>query len=176
MGPSLGAAAMAAWVHYMTKKVGRKAVQILSHDIIVDCKEVDGVTSVQAQEDSTGTGASTGESAVAQRLRILASLAAIDGAAHDRESEFIKEIMSNCEIASEEKSAILSSLAKCQPMEVDYDILAANPGDSVGVLVDMVALSRRDDVIHPAERIYIRKVGEILGVAQADISELIETA
>jgi uncharacterized tellurite resistance protein B-like protein len=53
--------------------------------------------------------------------------------------------------------------------------LEANPSDSVGILVDMVALSRRDGSIHPAERIYIRRVGGILGVAEADVNDLIET-
>jgi uncharacterized tellurite resistance protein B-like protein len=111
-----------------------------------------------------------------QRLRILACLAAIDGTSHDQESAFIKEMMSNCEIPSAEEDVILESLASCQQIEVKYEILADNPSDSVGVLVDMVALSRRDNIVHPAERIYIRKVGEILGITEADVNDLIETA
>jgi hypothetical protein len=114
--------------------------------------------------------------AVVQRLRILACLAAIDGTSHDQESALIKEMMSNCEIPSAEEDVILESLASCQQIEVKYEILAANPSDSVGVLVDMVALSRRDNIVYLAERIYIRKVGEILGVAEADEKDLIETA
>lgn len=174
--PVLGAAAMAAWVHYMTKKVGRKAVQILSQDVSVDEEEVDQDEPLQSQQASTATEVSSGAPAVVQRLRILACLAAIDGTAHDQESAFIKEMMSNYEIPSAEESAILESLANCQQIEVKYEILAANPSDSVGVMVDMVALSKRDSMVHPAERIYIRKVGEILGVAEDDVNDLIETA
>jgi uncharacterized protein (DUF697 family) len=174
--PVLGAAAMAAWVHYMTKKVGRKAVQILSQDISVDEEEIDQDEPLQSQDASTATEVSSGAAAVVQRLRILACLAAIDGTSHDQESAFIKEMMSNYEIPSAEESVILESLARCQQIEVKYEILAANPSDSVGVLVDMVALSRRDNNVHPAERIYIRKVGEILGVAEADVNDLIEMA
>ncbi len=173
--PVLGAAAMAAWVLYMTKKVGRRSVQILSQDITVDDKEDDD-TSFQSQELSTDIGTSISDSVVAQRLRILVSLAAIDGAVHDKERGFIKEIISNCEITPEEESVILASLANCLPMEVDYDLVAENPCDSVAILVDMVALSKRDEVIHPAEKIYIRKVGETLNIAEEDISELIEKA
>lgn len=174
--PVLGAAAMAAWVHYMTKKVGRKAVQILSQDVSVDEEEVDQDEPLQSQQASTATEVSSGAPAVVQRLRILACLAAIDGTAHDQESAFIKEMMSNYEIPSAEESAILESLANCQQIEVKYEILAANPSDSVGVMVDMVALSKRDSMVHPAERIYIRKIGEILGVAEDDVNDLIETA
>ena len=174
--PVLGAAAMAAWVHYMTKKVGRKAVQILGQEVSVDEEEIDQDDSLHARESSTATEVSSGEPAVVQRLRLLACLAAIDGASHDRESEFIKEMMSNYKIPSAEESIILGSLADCQQVEVNYEILAANQSDSVGILVDMVALSRRDNIINPAEKIYIHKVGEILGVAEADINDLIETA
>ncbi len=85
-------------------------------------------------------------------------------------------MMSNYKIPSAEESIILGSLADCQQVEVNYEILAANPSDSVGILVDMVALSRRDNIINPAEKIYIHKVGEILGVAEADVNDLIETA
>jgi uncharacterized protein (DUF697 family) len=173
--PVLGAAAMAAWVHYMTKKVGQKAVQILSQDVSVDQEEIDQDDPPQAQETSTASEVSSGAAAVVQRLRILACLAAIDGTSHDQESAFIKEMMSNYEIPSAEESVILESLASCQQIDVQYEILAANPSDSVGVLVDMVALSRRDNVVHPAEKIYICKVGEILGVAEADVLGLIET-
>ena len=167
---------MAAWVHYMTRKVGRKAVQIFSQEVSVDEEEIDQDEPLQSQEASTATEVSSRAPAVVQRLRILASLAAIDGTSHDQESAFIKEMMSNCEIPSAEKDVILESLASCQQIEVKYEILAANPSDSVGILVDMVALSRRDNIVHPAERIYIRKVGEILGVAEADVNDLIETA
>ena len=95
---------------------------------------------------------------------------------HDQEAAFIREMMSNYQIPPAEESAILSSLASCQQIDVKYDILLSNPGDAVGVLVDMVALSRRDSIVHPAERIFIRKVGEILGVAEADVNDLTETA
>ena len=174
--PVLGAAAMATWVHYMTKKVGRKADQILSQDVSVDAEEVDQDEPFRSQEATTVSDASDGAAALVQRLRILACLAAIDGTAHDQEAAFIKEMMSNYQIPPAEESAILSSLESCQQIDVKYDILGANPGDAVGVLVDMVALSRRDSVVHPAERIFIRKVGEILGVAEADVNDLIETA
>ena len=173
--PVLGAVAMAAWVHYMTKKVGRKAVQILSQEVSLDEEEIGQDEALQSQEASTPTEVLSETPAAVQRLRILACLAAIDGASHDQESAFIKDMMSNYEIPSAEENAILESLASCQQIEVKYEILAANPSDSVGVLVDMVALSSRDKIVHPAERIYIRKVGEMLGVAEADINDLIET-
>jgi uncharacterized tellurite resistance protein B-like protein len=126
-------------------------------------------------DPTTLSEASDGAATVAQRLRILACLAAIDGTAHDQEAAFIKEMMSNYQIPPAEESAILSFLSSCQQIDVRYDILGANPGDAVGVLVDMVALSRRDSIVHPAERMFIRKVGEILGVAKADLNDLIET-
>lgn len=174
--PLLGAAAMAAWVHYMTKKVGQKATQILGEDILLDEEEIDQDESHHSQEPSTAPEVASEASAVAQRLRVLACLASIDGTTHDQESEFIKEMMSNYELQSVDKNEILKSLESCQQIEVDYSVLAANPSDSIGVLVDMVALSRRDETVHPAERMYIRKVGEILGVAEADVKDLIETA
>jgi uncharacterized tellurite resistance protein B-like protein len=174
--PVLGAAAMAAWVHYMTKKIGQKATQIPSQEISLDNEETDIGESLQMPEASLEMVASNEVAAVIQRLRILVCLAAIDGSAHDQEAGFIKEIMSNYEIPAVETDHILDALRNSQLMNIDYSILAANPSDSVGVLLDMVALSKRDGSDHPAERIYIRKVGQILGVSDADIDDLIRSA
>ncbi|WP_094584424.1 TerB family tellurite resistance protein [Synechococcus sp. BO 8801] len=173
--PVLGAAAMAAWVHYMTKKVGRKAVEILSKDVSVDQTESDQDKAGESPEVTQNTETSNDVSSVVQRIKILVCLAAIDGKTHDQESAFIVEIMSSCDIPAVEKDKIVEALANYKQIDVDYGGLAANPSDSVGILVDMVALSRRDGSIHPAERIYIRKVGGILGVAEADVNDLLET-
>jgi uncharacterized tellurite resistance protein B-like protein len=173
--PVLGAAAMAAWVHYMTKKVGRKAAEVLSQDVSVDETECDQDEAGQSPEVPPNTEASNDVSAVVQRLKILVCLAAIDGKTHDQESAFIVEIMSNYDIPSADRNKIVEALANYKQIDIDYGGLEANPSDSVGILVDMVALSRRDGSIHPAERIYIRRVGGILGVAEADVNDLIET-
>jgi uncharacterized tellurite resistance protein B-like protein len=172
--PVLGAAAMAAWVHYMTKKVGRRAVEILSKDIAVDETELDQDGTAEWPDGSEPTDPDTASLSIVQRLRILACLAAIDGQAHEQEAAYIKEILGNYNIPASEKDVILHSLEKCQPIDVDFTVLANNPSDSVGVLVDMVALSKRDGSLHPAEKIYVRKVGQILGVAEADVDDLIE--
>lgn len=174
--PVLGAAAMAAWVHYMTKKIGHKATQILNRDISVDDEESDNDESLQTQEVVAEMESTNEANAIVQRFRVLVCLAVIDGKTHEQESGFIKEMMSNYEIPSVEATEILAALSNSQQLNVDYNVLAANPSDSVGVLMDMVALSKRDDSDHPAERIYIRKVGKILGVSDGDISDLMEMA
>lgn len=173
--PVLGAAAMAAWVHYMTKKVGRKATEILIQDVSVDETESDQDEVGQSSEVPPNSESSNDVSTVVQRLKILVCLAAIDGETHDQESAFIVEIMSNYDLPTADKDEISEALANYKQIDIDYGSLAANPSDSVGILVDMVALSRRDGSIHPAERIFIRKVGGILGVAEADVNDLIET-
>lgn len=171
--PVLGAAAMATWVHYMTKRIGRRATEIMAHDISLDEVEADDESSVQPDGEAISPGSTEEQTAVLQKLKLLASLAAIDGAAHEEEAGYICEIMNNYEIPAADKEEILDSLKKHKQLDVNYKMLSGNPADSIGVLIDMIALSKRDGTVHPAEKVFIRKVGELLCISADDVEDLI---
>lgn len=167
--PILGAAAMATWVHYTTNKIGRNAAELLSKEIVVE--EVEECIDFADPADESPKTDSTPD---LQKLRALTCLASIDGSTHAEEAAFIMQMMAETEIPQGEVELLSSALANGKQVDVDYSQLAGKPGEAIGLLIDMVALSSRDGSIHPAERMYIRKTGEILGLTEADLNDLLE--
>jgi uncharacterized tellurite resistance protein B-like protein len=59
---------------------------------------------------------------------------------------------------------------------LDYAAFACSPDDAIGLMVDLVALAKRDGTLHVTEVMFIKKVGKLLGFLETDIDEVMATA
>lgn len=172
--PGIGAAAMAAWTNYMTRQIGKKAVEIFSKGIVVE-DGLDDISIIDSSAESIITN-SYFNSLYFIRLKILTNLARIDGKLHDNEFEFITDLIKNSEISESEKTAIIERLTSKDNDITGIDQIAKSPDDIVGLISDMIALANRDNNLHPSEKIYIKQIAKMLGVSEEDIHELLNDA
>lgn len=188
--PVVGAAAMAAWARYTTKKLGEEACELLSKEI-VDGEELvdDGdaevtVTpraSVSLPNDDPGPLANTavragtvprdlsGRVEIA-KIRALINVMLADQEAAPEEVAFIQDLIDNSELPEPDRHVLRQALAAGKRTQVDYGAMSASPEDRAGLLFSMVALAKRDGVVHLAERLYIKQVAQQLGFSESDVN------
>lgn len=188
--PVVGAAAMAAWARYTTKKLGEEACELLSKEIVEGEEVVDegeaeatvtqGASGAPRNDDLrpstvpvTRVGAIpddlTGRVEIA-KIRALINVMLADQEAVPEEVSFIHDLIDNSELPDTDKQAVRQVLAAGKRTQVDYGALSASPDDRAGLLFSMVALAKRDGVVHLAERLYIKQVAQQLGFSESDVN------
>ncbi len=171
--PVVGAAAMAAWARYTTKKLGERACEMLSKEIVdggdVDEADLDGVVA-----DTGSVVVDAGPSALgrveAAKVRVLTNLMLADQQVAPEEVDFIGQLIENTEVSETEKASLREIVSARRRTEVDYAALQDSPEDRAGLLFSMVALANRDGSVHLAERLYIKQVGLQLGFSESDVA------
>lgn len=172
--PGVGAAAMAAWSNYMTKKIGQKANEIFSAGII----EEDGIEDISISNEPEEVTDITNEEATDIthlefiRLKVLTNLAKIDGNLDEDEAEFISSLIDKSELSEEQKTEIISRLATNEKNIDGIEILAQYPDDAISLISDMLALAHKDDNLHITEKLYIKQIAKLINISETDIEEL----
>jgi uncharacterized protein (DUF697 family)/uncharacterized tellurite resistance protein B-like protein len=184
--PVVGAAAMAAWARYSTKKLGEHACEMLSKEI-VDGGEATDESEVATTETprspltatitaSTPTSVSDGASRIEiAKIRALTNVMLADQQAAPEEIAFIDGLIENSELSDSARQAMHQVVTAGKRTEVDYAAFSESPEDRAGLLFAMVALAKRDGNVHLAERLYIKQVAKQLGFAETDVASAFET-
>lgn len=176
--PVVGATAMGLWSAYSTKQVGNQAIQIFEKEIeILDETESLSECSIEYTDNLFPTSDIevnniTGERLELLKIKTLINLMKVDGSIEPQEKEYLKTIITNANLTSAEIQEIKNSLS-CQKIEVDYSLIAKYPDDALGLLIDLIALAKRDGDFHITEKMYIKQVGKLMGFSEVDIAELI---
>ncbi|MBW4695429.1 MAG: TerB family tellurite resistance protein [Lyngbya sp. HA4199-MV5] len=179
--PGVGAVAMAAWTGYMTLQVGKKAEEILSREIELSDEPIEDIPTVnvsaQTLPDPTFEQATykRSENVALPKIQTLINLMKVDGAVQPEEKEYVKNILCNAGLKADEIAEVRSVLSTGKNFTVNYSALAGSPDEAIGLLVDLVALAKRDGTFHIAEKIYIKQVGKLLGFSDSDIEETMAT-
>lgn len=187
--PVVGAAAMAAWARYTTKKLGEQACELLSNEIVDAGEAIDesdgeaaGVGGVRVATPSEAPRPSTvpavqptGSADLLRRvetakIRALINVMLADQDAAPEEVAYIRELIDSSELPEVDRHALRQVLAAGKRTQVDYSALSESPDDRAGLLFSMVALARRDGVVHLAERLYVKQVAQQLGFSEADVN------
>lgn len=187
--PVVGAAAMAAWARYTTKKLGEQALDLLSNEIVdageaveesdgepSSGNEVQVVTSSDAPRSSTipvvqPVGSSDLLHRVeAAKIRALINLMLADQDAASEEVAYIRELIDSSDLPEGDRQGLRQVVTLGKRTQVDYSALSESPDDRTGLLFSMVALARRDGVVHLAERLYIKQVAQQLGFSDTDVN------
>ncbi|MFM6136810.1 MAG: TerB family tellurite resistance protein [Sphaerospermopsis kisseleviana] len=99
------------------------------------------------------------------------NLMKVDGSIEPEEKEYLKTIITNANLTVEEIKEIKNSLS-AQRTEIDYSLIAKYPDDALGLLIDLIALAKRDGDFHITEKMYIKQVGKLMGFSEVDIAEM----
>lgn len=177
--PVVGAAAMAAWSNYLTRQVGKKAVEIFDKDIVLTDEVVEEI-SLETEMKSfpsviTSPGSTQHISPDMTKVQTLINLMKVDGTIKAEERDYIYTIIGNAALTPIEKEILMQAVDKRERFVVDYSPFASCPDDAIGLLVDMTALAKRDGIFHITEKMFVKQVGKMLGFSEYDIDEVMAT-
>ncbi|MBC5796147.1 TerB family tellurite resistance protein [Sphaerospermopsis sp. LEGE 00249] len=175
--PGVGSTAMGLWSAYSTKQVGNKAIQIFEKEIeILDETQSLSESSIEYTDhllpaSDLEVNNITGERLELLKIKTLINLMKVDGSIEPEEKEYLKTIITNANLTVEEIKEIKNSLS-AQRTEIDYSLIAKYPDDALGLLIDLIALAKRDGDFHITEKMYIKQVGKLMGFSEVDIAEM----
>lgn len=162
--PVLGAGAVALWTRYTTQAIGRRAKEMFA--VPVDMIEADAEGEEPAPRPEADPVA-----VFKAKVLLLANLVQVDGRVADAERVYLDALLSfdaaPRDVVDELRRKIES------PLRHDVDLSVFNdPDEALGLVMDMVALARRDGDFDGTERLYIREVAKKLPVQAPDIDLL----
>lgn len=173
--PVVGAAAMAAWSNYLTRQVGKKAIEIFEKEIVLSEEVIEEMpleTETEAVPTATIIHESTpGISSDLPKVQTLVNLMKVDGTIKAEEREYAQTIIGNSDLMESEKADLIQAMDRNGKIVVDYSAFANSPDDAIGLLVDMVTLAKRDGTFHITEKMFVKQVGKLLGFSENDIDE-----
>lgn len=177
--PVVGAAVMAVWSNYLTRQVGKKAIEIFEKEIVLSEEVIEEIpletenTSVQPATIYRATTLSI--SPDMPKVQTLINLMKVDGIIKAEEREYMQTIISNADLTENERTVLTQAIDKNEKFSVDYSAFASSPDDAIGLLVDMITLAKRDGTFHITEKMFVKQVGKLLGFSDDDIDETMAT-
>ena len=177
--PGVGAAAMAVWSNYLTRQVGKKAIEIFEKEIVLS-EEVIEEMPLEAESVSVSTAAISRASTLSTspdmpKVQTLLNLMKVDGTIKAEEREYMETIIGNADLTESERADLTQAVEKSGQFVVDYSAFTGSPDDAIGLLVDMVTLAKRDGTFHITEKMFVKQVGKLIGFSDNDIDEIMAT-
>ena len=170
--PLAGAAAMAAWSKYSTNKLGTKALEIFSKEIVFEDNEIKDID----LPFSTVVETNCDEFAIEKlKIRIIINLIKIDGKIDDKEIELLEELMDKFQLESNDKLELISEINSKNKISIDYNLLKGNSEEILYLLIDLVAIAKADGEVHITEKLFIKEVSKSLDFDQNDLILLFES-
>jgi uncharacterized tellurite resistance protein B-like protein/uncharacterized protein (DUF697 family) len=177
--PVVGAAALAVWSNYLTRQVGKKAIEIFEKEIVLSEEVIEEMPleteSVSVLTATISRASTPSISPDMPKVQTLINLIKVDGTIKAEEREYVQTIIGNADLSESERADLTQAVDKSGKFIVDYSAFASSPDDAIGLLVDMVTLAKRDGTFHIAEKMFIKQVGKLLGFSDNDIDETMET-
>lgn len=170
--PIFGAAAMATWSGYSTNKIGTKAVEIFSKEIVMEDNEIKEIDLPFSAVVETNFDEFAMEKL---KIRIIINLIKIDGKIDDREIELLEELMDKFQLESNDKLELISEINSKNKISIDYNLLKGNSEEILYLLIDLVAISKADGEVHITEKLFIKEVAKSLDFDQSDLNLLFES-
>lgn len=107
------------------------------------------------------------------KISILINLIKIDGVKHILEINHIKALIQDSDLSEIDKSELLKNLVKKEIIEVDYSIFKNNKNESLSLIIDLIALSKRDGEFHPSEEKFIKEVAKKIDITDEELNILL---
>jgi len=107
------------------------------------------------------------------RLQTLINLVKADGTIDKTEIEFLKELAPAVAFNAEQTADLQSRFAAKSLLGVDFSPYQNYRRESLNLVLDLVTMAKRDEKIHPAEKMYIKTVAEQLSLPKEDVEELL---
>ncbi len=177
--PVVGATALAVWSNYLTRRVGKKAIEIFEKEIVFSDEILEAIPleteSVSVQAAAISRASTPSISSDMPKVQTLINLMKVDGTIKEEEREYIQTIIGNADLTENERTGLAQAIEKSKNFSVDYSAFASSLDDAIGLLVDMVTLAKRDGTFHITEKMFVKQVGKLLGFSDDDIDEIMAT-
>ncbi len=171
--PIAGAIAMASWSKYSTHKIGEKAIEVFSKEIIIEDELIEQEIDLDIKEESPIISIEQNNNLIIARVELMINLMNIDSYKHQKEIEHIKEYINSLAVTSTVKSKLLMSLAKTEQINIDYTQFNNSQDEAINILSDLISLAKKDGQFHPKEEAYVQEVGIKLGFTAEEMSYLL---
>ncbi|NEQ34612.1 MAG: hypothetical protein F6K04_27210 [Leptolyngbya sp. SIO4C5] len=106
------------------------------------------------------------------KIQSLINLMMIDGQIESEEQEYIGLIVEGAEINDHIKMDLIEAITGKTKFKIDYSEFANSPDEKISLLVDMIALAKRDGEFHIAEKLLVKQVGKIFDFSTDEIEEV----
>jgi len=154
--PVLGGIAIGIWVKYTTNEIGEYSAVVLSKDFQI--QETEKVDEFEQNEEEQ-------IDVLENKVIVLMNLMKVDGESGDKEKEFITQIINNIDFSFYTSAKLKVDLQLSSQSDVDFKVLAdSSKSDKDSLLIDMIALAKRDEQVHAKELDYIMFICEQLGL------------
>jgi uncharacterized tellurite resistance protein B-like protein len=108
------------------------------------------------------------------KLYSYLNLLKIDGKVSDDEVEFLEAFIDESDLSNDENMEIIGKISNSKMIDVDYSLLKDNIEQSIILINNLVAMSKSDGQIHPTEKMFIKNVGNQIGLPEQDVLDLIQ--
>lgn len=169
--PKVGPAAMAAWTNYTTRKIGKRAHEVFGSELLIEEVKSPQNSSILFMEETNNS--MSVEDFDYFKFKMLTNLAKIDGCVERSEVQFIVKMMEQSTLDKERKVEILKKLHDSSADISGIEQLSQSPDDAIALLADMTALAKQDDDLHVTERLYVRRIGSLLGFREDEVDEVL---
>ncbi len=164
--PVVGAAGMAAWSNIWTRRIGKRAYEILQMQMEISDSTEDAVDvefdDPAAHEDQITEA----------RIAILINLMKKDGILL-AERAHINQIIDSANLPEESKQGLRKHVESKLPRIVDLKQFQQSAEEALILLTEMVALAQVDENIAKTERDFIAKVAKIVGFTAEQVEQMI---
>lgn len=168
--PIAGAIAMAAWSKYTTNKIGQKAKEVFSKEIVFENSEINESNIIDIVDEKINL-----KSIQKTKIQILINLIKIDNNIDSSEIKFIEDFMDKIELDIDDKMDLIQQLNSQNKISVDYNILKNNNEEILYLLIDLVSLAKIDNEFHITEKLFIKEIAKILEFNQEELQLLMES-
>lgn len=114
----------------------------------------------------------TPEPILIAKIVALINLMKIDGVKHDLELSFMKSMINESFFSDLTKTNLLTNLISEELAPVNYDIFKENKQDALNLMIDLIALAKKDGTVHIAEGQFIRQIAEKLDFSHDELNSL----
>lgn len=159
--PGLGAAAMAIWVRYMTRKIGNEAINLLSKDIIFEG---------EYEEENTVDETITAQEI--EKFKALIKVAQADGFIHENERNLFIKSINESGVNQTTKNELLTAMTPKSDIKLVLPELHTED-EKFTFLIQLLAMAKIDNNFSQREKDLIFDIGKKLDLDDDDIMALL---
>jgi len=172
--PIVGAAAMALWVGYMTKKIGNAAKDLLSRDIVITGEAdkddlLNAIDAVVSENIKQANEINTLQEI--KKLKALIKVAQADGYIHDNERKLFMESVNKTDVDQSIKNELIAALTPDNEIKLVLPKLNTED-EKVTFLLQLIAIAKIDTNFSQKEKDLLFDIGKKLDLNDDDIEAL----
>ncbi len=169
--PVVGAVAVSAWSKYSTRMIGKKAEEFFQKEI----KILEDLEEKTIKIEAESIPVIDESQLIKNRILSLSNLMKIDSKIKVVEFEYIENMIKNSNLDDKMKDELRQSVTATGMSEVDYSVFPKGYIETIGLIIDMVALAKRDGEFHAKEKAYIMDIGCRVGMLEEQIQAIMDT-